>query len=201
MNVRASEPAMQAICARYLAQIALPAGARVLEVGCGNGASTRLIMQHVGPAHLLALATERACQMFTAEQYRAKAAEFRAFLTNTSRSLNETREFRDLEQTYTTLAENEEWMAVHLDKTVQRRKNSDNRTALAEEEDQILKCLGAAVLMRWNTVPTKLQRELFDCASTIGDLQQTTPLKGQIARFLHNHKNDQQNRVRGEVWF
>ena len=141
---------------------------------------------------MLPLATERACQMFTAEQYRAKAAEFRAFLTNTSRSPNETSEFRDLEQTYTTLAENEEWMAVHLDKTTQRRKNSDNRTAPAEEEDQILKCLGAAVLMRWNTVPTKLQRELFDCASTIGDLQQTTPLKGQIARFLHNHKNDQQ---------
>jgi hypothetical protein len=122
----------------------------------------------------------------------SQAAEFRAFLTNIPRSPNETREFRDLEHTYTTLAENEEWMAVHLDRTIQRRKNSDNRTALAEEEDQILKCLGAAVLMRWNTVPTKLQRELFDCASTIGDLQQTTPLKGQIARFLHNHKNDQQ---------
>jgi hypothetical protein len=131
--------------------------------------------------------------MFTAEQYRAKAAEFRALLTNIARSPNETREFRDLEQTYTTLAENEEWMAVHPDKAIQRRKNSDNRTALAEEEeDQILQCLGAAVLMRWNTVPTKLQRELFDCASAIGDLQQTTPLKGQIARFLHNHKNDQQ---------
>jgi hypothetical protein len=142
---------------------------------------------------VLPLATERACQMFTAEQYRAKAAEFRALLTNIARSPNETREFRDLEQTYTTLAENEEWMAVHLDKEIQRRKNSDNRTALAEEEeDQILQCLGAAVLMRWNTVPTKLQRELFDCASAIGDLQQTTPLKGQIARFLHNHKNDQQ---------
>ncbi len=83
-------------------------------------------------------------------------------------------------------------MAVHLDKTIQRRKDSENRTAIAEEEEQILKCLGAAVLMRWNTVPTKLQRELFDCASTIVDLQQTTPLKGQIARFLHNHKNDAQ---------
>jgi hypothetical protein len=141
---------------------------------------------------VLLLATERACQMFTAEQYRAKAAEFTAFLANTPRSQKETSEFRDLEQTYTTLAENEEWMAVHLDKTIQRRKNSDNRTALAEEEDQILKCLGAAVLMRWNTVPTKLQRELFDCASSIGDLEQTTSLKGQIARFLHNHKNDQQ---------
>jgi hypothetical protein len=137
-------------------------------------------------------AVERACQMFTAEQFRAKAAEFRALLTNTARSPNETREFSDLEQTYTTLAENEEWMEVHTDKMIPRRKNYDNRTALAEEEEQILKCLGAAVLMRWNTVPTKLQRELFDCASAIGDLQQTTPLKGRIARFLHNHKNDRQ---------
>jgi hypothetical protein len=130
--------------------------------------------------------------MFTAEQYRAKAAEFRAFLGNAPRSPNETREFRHLEQIYTTLAENEEWMAVNIDKTIQRRENDDNRAALADEEAQILKRLGAAVLMRWNTVPTKLQRELFDCASTIGDMQQTTPLKGQIARFLHNHKDDQQ---------
>jgi hypothetical protein len=134
--------------------------------------------------------------MFTAKQYRAKAAEFRAFLTNTPRSPNQTSEFRDLEQTYTTLAENEEWMALHIDKTIQRRKKSEDCTALAEEEEQILKCLGAAVLMRWNTIPTKLQRELFDCASTIGDLQPATSLKGQIARFLHNHKDDQQNRMR-----
>ena len=135
--------------------------------------------------------------MFTAEQYRAKAAELRAFLANTPRSPNETREFRDLERIYTRLAENEEWMAVNIDKTIQRGKNYDNRTALADEEEQILKCLGAAVLMRWNTVPTKLQRELFDCASTIGDLQQTTSLKGQIARFLHNHKDDQQKSEQG----
>ena len=101
-------------------------------------------------------------------------------------------EFRDLEQIYTTLAENEEWMAGHIDKTIERRKNCDSRTALAEEEQQILQRLGAAVLMRWNTVPTKLQRELFDCAGAIGDLQQTTPLGGQIARFLHDHKNDRQ---------
>src|SRR5437763_6247080 len=58
----------------------------------------------------------------------------------------------------------------------------------------VLMSLGAAVLLRWNTVPTKLQRELFDCASTIGDLQQTTSLKGQIARFLHNHKGTSKNR-------
>jgi hypothetical protein len=70
---------------------------------------------------VLPAGVERMCRMFTAEQYRAKAAEFRALLTNAPRSPNETREFRDLEQTYTTLAENEEWMTVHIDKTIQRR--------------------------------------------------------------------------------
>jgi hypothetical protein len=131
--------------------------------------------------------------MFTAQQYRAKAAEFTGFLTDMPRSPSEMSEFRDLAQTYTTLAENEEWMAIHVDKTIQRRKIGDDRTDLADEEDKILRCLGAALLMHWNTVPTKLQRKLFDCASTLGDLQQTTPLKGQMARFLHDHKDDQQN--------
>jgi len=131
--------------------------------------------------------------MSSAQQYRAKAAEFRALLTKTPRSPNETRDLRDLAQTYTTLAENEEWMAANMDKVIQRRKNYDERTVLAEEEERILKCLGAALLMRWNTVPTKLQRELFDCAGTLDDLQQSKPLRERIARFLHNHKNDQQS--------
>ena len=131
--------------------------------------------------------------MSSAQQYQAKAAEFRALLTNTPRSPNETRDLRDLAQTYTTLAENEEWMAANMDKVIQRRKNYDERTVLAEEEERILNCLGAALLMRWNTVPTKLQRELFDCAGTLDDLQQSKPLRERIARFLHNHKNDQQS--------
>ncbi len=131
--------------------------------------------------------------MSSAQQYRAKAAEFRALLTNTPRSPNETRELRDLAQIYTTLAENEEWLAGNMDKVIQRRKNYDERTVLAEEEERILNCLGAALLMRWNTVPTKLQRELFDCAGTLDDLQQSKPLRERIARFLHNHKNDQQS--------
>jgi hypothetical protein len=65
------------------------------------------------------------------------------------------------------------------------------RTALADiKEDRILRCLGAAVIMRWNTIPTKLQRELFDNASSVGELLQVGALKGQIARFLHKHKDD-----------
>jgi ubiquinone/menaquinone biosynthesis C-methylase UbiE len=54
MNIRASEPAMRSICARYLRGLAAP-DADVLEVGCGNGAATRLIMQHVRPARLVGI--------------------------------------------------------------------------------------------------------------------------------------------------
>jgi len=59
-----------------------------------------------------------------------------------------------------------------------------------DEEDQILRCLGAAVIARWNTIPPKLQRAIFDDASTMGAALQTNLLKGQIARFLHKHKDD-----------
>ena len=80
--------------------------------------------------------------MFTAEQYRAKADEFKAILTNTPHSPNETNELRNLEQTYTTLAENEEWIAVNIGKTIQRRKDHGDYAELAEEEEQILNCVG-----------------------------------------------------------
>ncbi len=58
------------------------------------------------------------------------------------------------------------------------------------EDKKILECLGAAVIMRWGTLPTKIQRELFEHATSLADLAQTAPPKGQIARFLHNHNDD-----------
>jgi hypothetical protein len=59
-----------------------------------------------------------------------------------------------------------------------------------DEEGRILRCLGAAVILRWNTIPTKLQKELFEDASSMGELLQADALKGQIARLLHKHKDD-----------
>jgi ubiquinone/menaquinone biosynthesis C-methylase UbiE len=72
MDIRASESAMQAICARYMSRITLPAGARALEIGCGNGATTKLIMQHVKPAQLVgvdpsAVFVDMACATFADE--------------------------------------------------------------------------------------------------------------------------------------
>jgi hypothetical protein len=68
---------------------------------------------------------------------------------------------------------------------------ADLRVDRAPAEDKkILECLGAAVIMRWGTLPTKIQRELFEHATSLADLAQTAQAKGQIARFLHNHKDD-----------
>ena len=75
--------------------------------------------------------------------------------------------------------------AVHIDELDRTRGE-----VLAAEEEQVLRCLGAAVIMQWNTLPTSLQREIFDTAGSVGKLWETAALRGQIARFLHKHKNE-----------
>lgn len=54
MNIRAAEPAMQSICARYMGKVGVP-NAHVLEVGCGNGAASKLIIEHMRPARLVGI--------------------------------------------------------------------------------------------------------------------------------------------------
>jgi|SRR5579862_5098108 len=66
----------------------------------------------------------------------------------------------------------------------------DDMTSLAKEEEHILRCLGAAVIMQWGDLPREIQHELFEHAISMGKLHQTVELKGQIARFLHKHKGD-----------
>jgi ubiquinone/menaquinone biosynthesis C-methylase UbiE len=48
MRLRAEEPEMQAMLERYLADIEIPAGAHVLEVGCGAGTATSKIRELPG---------------------------------------------------------------------------------------------------------------------------------------------------------
>jgi hypothetical protein len=63
------------------------------------------------------------------------------------------------------------------------------RAASIQEEENILHCLGASVIMRWNNLPTEVQRELFASAASLSEPLHTTELKQQIARFLHSHKD------------
>ena len=141
--------------------------------------------------------------MSTTEQSRTRAAEFGELIKSADHP-DAIRELRRQERAFTELADNEDWLANNLDKTVHPTDKDDGAdpvlaptakgggdgSTLAEDEEQVLRRLGAAVIMRWNTLPTKLQKELFDTASSMGDLLQADAVKGQIARFLHNHKDD-----------
>jgi hypothetical protein len=126
--------------------------------------------------------------MFTSEQYRTKADEY-SELARAAANANEAREFAALEKSFSALADNEKWLADNHDHTLTRKTGGIGEVALAVEEEYVLRCLGAALIMQWNTLPAKLKRELFDNASAMGELSDTSELRGQIARFLHKHKD------------
>jgi len=136
--------------------------------------------------------------MFKAKQYRAKAAESAELLKYTDVP-SEIREFQRLKESFTALAQNEDWLANNFNKIIHSQdipSQDDDagtpvaRATIAETEERILRCLGAAVIMQWNTIPTKLQRELFDTAGSMGDVLKSAALRAQIARFLHSHKDE-----------
>lgn len=137
--------------------------------------------------------------MFTAQQYRAEAARYEGFLA-AAQSPAEAAEYRGLKQSYVLHADNLDWVAANAGNTVISdphdppfRRRRDPNAAHAEQEN-ILRCLGAAVILNWNTIPTKLQRALFEAASNSG---RAAALKEAIAQFLHDHKDDAQKQQNG----
>jgi len=130
-------------------------------------------------------------QMFTAKKYRAKSKEC-GDLIEGSNDPSQIRKLQDSKDNFSSLADNEELLADNFDKMVQvPAEQQPSRVTLADEEERVLRFLGAAVIMQWNTLPAKLQRELFDTAGSMGELLDTAALRGQIARFLHKHKDDE----------
>jgi hypothetical protein len=130
--------------------------------------------------------------MFKPEQYRAKATEY-GDLAKSSISPKQSVDFEKLERSFSVLADNEQWLAENYQNTLGGAQRGEfGGVTLADEEEHILRCLGAALIMQWNTLPTQLRRELFDNAGSMGALLQTSALRGQIARFLHKHKDDEE---------
>jgi len=62
--------------------------------------------------------------------------------------------------------------------------------ALAASERHVLECLGAAVVIAWNDLPTDVQRAMFKQAAAVNESLDPALLKARIARFLHDHKDD-----------
>jgi hypothetical protein len=128
--------------------------------------------------------------MFKTEKYRAKSEEY-GDLIKGSNDPSQIRKFQDSKDSFSSLADNEEWLSNNFDKMVHvPAEGQSSRITLPAEEERVLRYLGAAVIMQWNTLPAKLQRELFDTAGSMGELLDTVALRGQIARFLHKHKDD-----------
>src|SRR5438445_11800678 len=94
--------------------------------------------------------------MFTAKQYRAKAAEYTELLKAPSLPA-ETREFRKLEQSYLTLADNEEWMADNREKinSPGADENWYGDAILAQHGKDTLGCHGADVATQSAAIPTR----------------------------------------------
>ena len=128
--------------------------------------------------------------MFKSQQYRARATEC-GELVKSSTSAEERRKFQNSEARFVSLADNEGGLADAYNDAVHiADQDRSCGAALAAEEEHVLRCLGAAVIMQWNALPTRLQREIFDTAGSVGKLVETAALRGQIARFLHKHKNE-----------
>jgi hypothetical protein len=126
--------------------------------------------------------------MFKSQRYRAKAVKYRG-LVQRSVDPDEIGRLQELEGRLTSLADNEEILAYDYDNAVAEQDGSSG-AALAAEEELVLRCLGAAIIMQWNALPKTLRREIFDTAGSVGKLLETAALRGRIARFLHKHKDD-----------
>lgn len=130
--------------------------------------------------------------MFTPKPFRTKANEL-GQLVKQSTDPSQTRALQARVNSFSALADNEQWLADNHQNIVHAPEADMSVGAkLAAEEEHVLRCMGAAVVMQWNTLPAKLQRELYDSAGAMGELIKTPALRAQIARFLHKHKNDDQ---------
>jgi hypothetical protein len=128
--------------------------------------------------------------MCTAKQYRVKAGEFTELL-KTASSPAKIREFRNLEQSYVTLAENDEWMVKNRDKTNSPRADDNLYSDIirVRQEKIAFRRIGAGDATPFTEFSIKMQQRFDDAGSKGGELQ-SAALRGQFARFLRKHTED-----------
>ena len=130
--------------------------------------------------------------MPTPKTSRQTAAEY-GDLRHSASDAGDRRKYGDLEHSFGQMADNEEWVARHRDHLVDGAKVKQDaepvtqpEAALAQQEEHMLRCLGAAVVLRWDQLPTDVQKGLFDLAGSVGPLSDARELRSRIARFLHD---------------
>jgi hypothetical protein len=126
--------------------------------------------------------------MFSSRRYRAKAAEY-GERGKASEVTSEILEYRGLARRLTEWADNED-SADNRSKQRPRRQGGDQPADQVAEEERILLCLGAAVVVDWDNLPKQVQSELSALAATMRERLQTTALRAQIAHFLRERQDD-----------
>jgi hypothetical protein len=132
----------------------------------------------------------KATAMFSPEQYRARADEYTE-RAKSATSPKEREEFQNLQRSFAVMADNEQWLADNHDQTV--HASAVARTFMGElvaEDAHVMRCLGAALIMEWNSFPTSAKRKLFENASAMALALDVGPLRSKIARLLHEHNGD-----------
>jgi hypothetical protein len=128
--------------------------------------------------------------MFKAKQYRDQANKY-AERRKAAPGADEAREFSNLEKSFTTLADNDDWLSANHQKMVHAPSvHVPGAPAMKDQEEHLLRCLGAALIMHWDPLPSDIRRELFDSAATMGDASDVVSLRKRIARFLHLHQDE-----------
>ena len=132
------------------------------------------------------LTTKGLCR-FKSQQYRARPINRRELVTSSTRA-EESHKFKTWRDSFALSAADERGLAEGCDDPLQLAEQVRSCGAnLAVEEQRTLQCLGVALVVHWNAMPTTLQREIFDTAGPVGRLVETAALREQIARFLHRH--------------
>jgi hypothetical protein len=126
--------------------------------------------------------------MFSSKRYRAKAAEY-GERGRASDVTSEILEYRGVARRLAEWADNEE-SAENRSKQRPRRQGGDQPADQVPEEERILLCLGAAVVVDWDNLPKQVQSALSALAATMLERLQTTALRAQIARFLREREDD-----------
>jgi hypothetical protein len=126
--------------------------------------------------------------MFSSKRYRAKAAEY-GERGRASDVTSEILEYRGLARRLAEWADNEE-SAENRSKQRPRRQGGGQPADHIAEEDRILLCLGAALVVDWDKLPEQVQSELSALAATMRERLQTTALRAQIASFLREREGD-----------
>ena len=109
--------------------------------------------------------------MFKPRQYRAKAVEY-GNLAKASTDSKQRRNFQKLEHRFAALANNEQWLADNYQSSVSSAElERSNDITLPDEEEHILRCLGAALILEYITdkVATGALRQCRQHGRVVGD--------------------------------